>query len=451
MARQVAGQMDRGHQAAGIGHVPRLSRTAGLAGARAMLRDPCAHLAALAARHGDCFTYPFGGMAKTMVILRPAIAQHVLKNSETLFGKSDIQTRHMQDFLGPGLLTLAGEPWRRQRRLIAGGFRADRIAEMAIPLEADVADGLTHLADAAQRGPVNASEAMMRLTFAAVARSLMGASIAAPDIARISDAIARVQAYLVRQIVLPWAAPVFRLSGAHARHQALRRDGDAIVAKVVDARLATGPAGGDMLDQLISGPPMTREALVAEIMQLLVAGHETSSTVLAWSLWLLARHPADMAALREELAATPTDQSPPLLLATLKEAMRLYPPFWLIDRLALESSAADGVPIPAGTRLAIFVHGLHHRADCWADPETFRPARFLGPERANERNGAFIPFGSGPRTCVGSNYAWLQMVAILSALLRRFDISAVHPQQAAEAMLILRAAGGVWLRVSPRQ
>jgi cytochrome P450 len=430
-----------------------------------MLRDPCAHLAALAARHGDCFVYPFGGMAETLVVLRPAIALQVLKDADS-FGKSDIQTRHMQDFLGPGLLTMAGDPWRRQRRLISGGFRADRIAPMAAPLQVDIAHGLDRLERDAAAGPVDVSAAMMRLAFAAVARSLLGAEVAADDIERISDAITAVQAYLVRQIVLPWAAPLFRVSGDHGRHQALRREGDAIVAAVVDARLHRGARAADapdadMLDRLlgaddpVSGAPMTRDAVVAEIMQLLVAGHETSSTVLAWTLWLLARHPDALAALRDELAGDHGDAADavhrlPLMVATLKEAMRLYPPFWLIDRLALVDTVIDGVAIAAGTRIALFVHGLHHRADFWDAPGQFRPERFLGEARANERNGAFLPFGSGPRTCVGSNYAWLQMVTILSAMITRFDLRARDADVPPEALLILRARGGVWLHLAPR-
>lgn len=442
-------------------------RWRGLAGAAAMIRDPAAHLASLTEQHGDCFRYAFGGVAATLVISRPSLILHVLKTCEAAFTKSDIQTRYMQAFLGKGLLTLAGEEWRRQRRVIAAGFRADRLESLSEPLARLVVAGLEELAtSAANDAPVAIDIDMMRLTFLAVARALLGADIDEAGVSRISEAILRIQGHLVRRIVLPWADSWFRLSGADERHQALRRAGDGVLAASIERRLAAGvPTGeGDMLDALLAvrdpetGEPMSREAVVAELMQLLVAGHETSSTVLAWTLWLLARHPEALMALHEECDAVLSGRIAgagdvsrlPLTMATLKEAMRLYPPFWMIDRLAVSDSSCDGIDIPAGTRIALQVAIVHRRPDCWAEPAAFRPERFLGPERTNERSGAYVPFGTGPRTCVGNGYAWLQMLAILTGLVQRFDIAAVDDAVAPRALLILRPAGGIAMRLRRR-
>lgn len=397
-----------------------------------------------------------------MVVSRPSIIHHVLKSGEGAFAKSDIQTRYMQQFLGKGLLTFHGEPWRRQRRVIAEGFAPRRLAALIAPMAAAVEAQLNELDRAGRSTPADIAPDMHRMTFTLVARSLMGAVISESDIATISHAIERVQAYLVRCIVLPWASGLHRLSGAEERHQRLRRGGDAVVARQVDARLAQGRGDeGDMLDLLMAaahpdgGAALGREELVCEIMQLLVAGHETSSGVLGWTLWLLAAHPAALARAMAEVEASPRATMADFYqmtwcIAAIKEAMRLYPPFWLIDRVAIADSQVDGITIPAGLRIALFVQGVHRRADLWHEPDAFRPERFLGDEARHERDGAYIPFGSGPRTCVGSQFAMLQMLTILAAMLRRYDIAPAARPPRARAQLTLRAGNGIWLNLRKR-
>jgi cytochrome P450 len=122
----------------------------------------------------------------------------------------------------------------------------------------------------------------------------------------------------------------------------------------------------------------------------------------------------------------------------------------MIDRVALTDSECDGVAIGKGTRVALLVSAVHRRPDFWAKPGDFCPARFLGNERANERNGAFVPFGTGPRTCVGNGYAWMQMLTILTGLIQRFDITATEDEVKPSAKLILRPAGGIRLELRRR-
>jgi cytochrome P450 len=445
----------------------RLGRLSGVVGTAAMITNPARHLTELTMVHGDCFIYPFGGVVETLVVSRPSLIQHVLKNGEETFGKSDIQTRHMHAYLGKGLLTLVGEPWRRQRKVIASGFRSEALQALSTSTACLVEARLIRLAVEADEGePIAIDRVMNELTFRATTRALLGADIAEDGIGLISEAIGRIQSHLVRRIVLPWAAPWFYLSGAESRHQALRRAGDSVLAAAIDRRLKVASISGayDILDALLAvrdsttGSSMAQTDLVAELMQLLVAGHETSSTVLTWTLWLLAGHPESLTALRHECSEQLAGSLPkstdfsrlPLAVATLKEAMRLYPPFWMIDRVALTDSECDGVAIGKGTRVALLVSAVHRRPDFWAKPGDFCPARFLGNERANERNGAFVPFGTGPRTCVGNGYAWMQMLTILTGLIQRFDITATEDEVKPSAKLILRPAGGIRLELRRR-
>jgi cytochrome P450 len=132
----------------------------------------------------------------------------------------------------------------------------------------------------------------------------------------------------------------------------------------------------------------------------------------------------------------------------LEEALRLYPPFWMVDRVAIEDDEAAGVAIPAGTTLIAFIYGAHHSPKYWSQPEEFRPERFDGEEHAIRRGFHHLPFGAGPRGCIGANYAKLQMMMILSAFLRQFEFELTGGSDVGtRPMIILRPHGGVWMNV----
>jgi cytochrome P450 len=400
-----------------------------------MTKNPLDVLEGYTGSRGDTFHYNFGGALPVLVSSRPALLNHVLKICAADFAKSDIQTVRMTEFLGSGLLTLHGEPWRRRRRLIQDGFGPRALASLEAGMQACLAQDLDRPEAAALETRADAAEVVSPLTLRMVARSLLGAEFDAADVRLVSDAITRLQAFMVRRIVQPWLEPWFLLSGAVARHQRLRRLGEAVIARQIARRRATG-AEEDLLQILInalapeSGEALTESQLLAESLQLVVAGHETSSTTLVWALYLLAGHPDALARLRAECEQGIGNRLPgvgdterlPFTTAVLKEALRLYPPFWMVDRIALTAGEADGVWIRAGERLVLLIRAAHRDPRYWSAPDSFRPERFLGEERANERNGAWIPFGAGPRTCIGARYAMVQMLMVLTAVVRRYDL-----------------------------
>jgi len=197
---------------------------------------------------------------------------------------------------------------------------------------------------------------------------------------------------------------------------------------------------------------MSDEIVVSESMQLLVAGHETSSNALSWTLYLLSRHPDCVERVRDEFDSVLGDR--PLGFSdvskfefttqVINEALRLYPPFWMVDRMALADDRAGDLNIPAGSTIVVFIYGTHHSPRYWDNPESFDPERF---NKTNERLHtpfAHLPFGAGPRGCIGGNYAMLQMLMILSVLLRKYDFQLV-PGQTIEPrpMVILRPEHGI--------
>jgi cytochrome P450 len=197
---------------------------------------------------------------------------------------------------------------------------------------------------------------------------------------------------------------------------------------------------------------MSDGLVLSESMQLLVAGHETSSNALSWLLYLLSSRPDCLEKVRHEFDSVLGDRSltysdvPKFEFATqvIQEALRLYPPFWMVDRMALADDHVGDLDIPAGSTVVVFIYGVHHSPQYWENPERFDPTRFTKANEKLHRPGSYLPFGAGPRGCIGGNYAMLQILMILSVLLRKYDLQLV-PGQTIEArpMVILRPEHGI--------
>jgi cytochrome P450 len=437
--------------------IPSVSRARACRESRRMIANPLAVFLDHSRRLGENYYYYFGGAKKVLVTCDPAVLRHVLKDDYENFHKSDIQVRRMGSFMGNGLLTSHGEYWRTQRRLIQQGFRPTALAALAPAMNASLEESLKHLERAAADGPVDLGTAMMQMTFTMVARSLFSAHMSDDDIQRISNAIITIQHFMVRQIVHPYLAPWFRVSGELRRHQDLRRAGDGILMRHITARRGSPRTPPDLLQILLDavyadGHQMTDEQILSESMQLLVAGHETSSNALTWTLYLLARHPEYLQRARAEFEDVVGDEPlgyahvPQLQLATkiIEESLRLYPPFWMVDRVAITDSRVGDIEIPRGTTLICFLYGAHHSERLWDEPARFYPERFAEDDRKTGRNFSYLPFGGGARGCIGANYALLQMLIILNGVLRRYEYSLTDPGPAEMApMFILRPSGGI--------
>lgn len=448
------------------GVIPSVPRFQALREAPWMVRDPVGVLSHHGHALGDLYSYHFGGGLKYLVTTRPAFIIQVLKKKSDHFFKSEIQTERMQEFLGKGLLTLHGEHWRKQRKQIQLGFRPDHLTASAPIMFSALEEGLARFDALAADGPVDAAEEMTRLTFAMVARSLFGAAIPMDDIAHVSQVIAEVQHFIVRRIVQPYLGPWFQLSGAIRHYQGRRRSGDAVLMRHIVARQESGDRGDDLLQVLLdarypeTGEPMTRTQLLAESMQLLVAGHETSSTTVGWALYRLCQNPEMKARVHAEIVEAlgeapyhPSDAAKlPFTTNVLKETLRHYPAFWMVDRMVEKPVEIDGHALPVGARVACFFHGVHRNPAFWSEPERFLPDRFDGEERFNERAGAYVPFGAGPRVCIGRGFAMIQMLMVMAEIMRRYEFELVHDRPIEpDPMLILRPAGGIPMRFVPRR
>lgn len=237
---------------------------------------------------------------------------------------------------------------------------------------------------------------------------------------------------------------------------------DAILYRIIRERRAQGGDRGDLLSMLLEtkdeqGGTMPDKQIRDEAMTLFLAGHETTANALSWTLYLLAKNPVARARLETELDTlghTPSYddlKQLPFMLAVFKEALRLYPPAYIIARRAVEDVIIGRHQIRKHTIVLINVLGIHRRADLFPNPESFDPSRFLGDAEKQLPRCAYMPFGAGPRVCIGNHFALMEGQVLLASLLKRlrFDLVSDVPV-ALEPLVTLRPRGGIQMRATLR-
>lgn len=423
-------------------------------------RDPLTAFTALARRYGDLVQ--FRGLSGRLFLLNhPDTIHDVLVTRSRRFAKGRALER-TRPVLGTGLLTSEGAFHLRQRRLMQPAFHQQRIAEFATTMTAH-ADRLTAGWQVGETRDLAVD--MMRLTLGIVGETLFGAEVDA-DAARVRAALNTVM-HGFPLLMLPFSGLLQRLPlPVMRRLRAARADLDGIIYALINARRADGTDHGDLLSMLLaaqdpeSADPaagMTDAEVRDEVMTIFLAGHETTANALAWTWHLLAGHPEIEAKLHAELREVlpgnrlPTHADQPALVYTeqvVREAMRLYPPAWLISRRALETCEIGGYEIPRGSIVVMSQWVTHRDARWFPDPETFRPERWT-PEFKNALpRHAYFPFGGGPRRCIGEGFAWMELILLVARIASRWrftrlDSTPVVP----EPLITLRPANGLPMRL----
>jgi cytochrome P450 len=398
----------------------------------------------------------------------PHLAHDILQTQDDAFSKSLGLSLFLRPLLGDGLLTSEREFHARQRRLIAPAFTLKRIAAYA-----DTMAGRASRAVASWREgeTFDAAEVMMRLTLEIVGKTLFDAEVGS-DAEAVGDAVTKVMSNMIASLSsilpIPPAVPTRRnLESRRATGQL-----DAIIYRLIAERRKAPADRGDVLSMLLAaqdedGTVMTDKQIRDESMTLFLAGHETTANALAWALYLLARNPDVRARAEEEAAAFPDRDAPlrfedlkqmPFTLAVLKEAMRLYPPAFVIGRRSLRDVVLAGgaggrrFHVKKHTNVLVNVLGIHRRADAFPDPERFDPTRFLGDREKELVRCAYMPFGAGSRVCIGNHFALMEGHLLLATIVRsaRLDLVAGTRDIPTEPLVTLRPRGGVPVRVSRR-
>jgi cytochrome P450 len=416
-----------------------------------VVKRPLETLMENVARFGDSYSVADGLSGRIILTQDPEFIDYVLRRNQKNYNKSRMVTHKLGRFIGNGLLTSNGAYWLRQRRLIQPGFHPQKVKELYLIMQTTIDRFLDRFPTG---NSVDIYPLMNRLAFEVVINTLFDVDLPAEIIAELSRHISDIQEFVITDIRQPYRSWWFELTGVVEEN---RRKADRvrdILRGVIHARKASGKRYNDLLDMLLdaryedTGEGMNETQLLDEIVILFIAGHETTGNALTWTLYLLANHPEQYKALAEcskDLSLGDT-VSHPRLSAILNEAMRLYPPAWVSDRVSLEDDSFNGYSYPGGTIIGLFFYGLHRSAKYWEDPLSFKPERFLGEK---ERSRVFFPFGGGPRLCIGNNFAMAEMALFLKSFALRFDLSPTPAVPRARPLVTLRPEG-VLLSVKER-
>jgi cytochrome P450 len=432
-------------------------------------RDPLRFLDQVRDRYGDVVQLPIPVPA-TYVVTDPEAVRRVLVTNARNYGKRTLQYTSLSLVTGEGLLTADTEAWRPQRRAVQPAFHHE-----SLELVAD------HVSEATERllerwrseGAetvdlvVDMDEAMMHLALEVVGSSLFGSDLS-EDADRLASATLRALDVVVKKARTPLPAPERIPTPTNVTlRRAVRALDDAVEAMLVDRAAhprAEGEPARDMLDLLLDayddGSALGRAQLRDQIVTFIVAGHETVASALTWAWHLLAGDPESMSRLRAEaeaLGGPPrfADLARlPFTAAVVDEVLRLYPPAWLITRRSLGPDTLGGVEIPGDALVIISPWLVHRHASVWTDPERFDPTRFLdeaGQRRRDVVAGpGYLPFGAGPRLCIGRDMALLEAVLVLAALVGTIDVAPVGAPPTAVPLVTIRPDHGLPMRVRLR-
>lgn len=418
-------------------------------------RDVLGLLSSAARDFGDIVRFRLGPQVLHL-LNHPDHIAHVLQSNVRNFDKRTRSARFIQSITGDSLLTTNGEFWQRQRRLIQPAFHHQNIAGFAETMTTATAAMLQRWAPRVAAGEtMDLASEMMQLTYTIVGRTLFSAEVGA-DADAVEHAMEVILPHTFGKLGRIFNWPEWMPTPANRRFRKALGAVDEVVYRIIREhrdRQAVGELDRDLLSILLrvrdaeTGAGLSDEQLRNETITFLLAGHETTANALAWTFYLLAQHPEVEARLRSELAEVlggrvPTLADLPQLSFTkmvVKEAMRLFPPIWIIERRVIEDCTIGGFYLPANSAVLISPYALHRHREFWEEPEKFDPLRFAAGSPAG-----YIPFGAGQRFCIGSEFAMLEAQLITAMVVQAFRLQLVPGQMVAPLPVItLRARNGI--------
>ena len=406
-----------------------------------------------------------------LIVNAPELLREVLTDPTGIYPKNDLMVGALEPLVGNSIFVSSGDVWRRQRRMIDPAFSHMRLGKAFVSMSAAIDDYEQRLDGLAVSGEAFSLDlAMSHLTADIICRTVFSTSLqsqTAVDVFEAFTVFERTCAQVeLKRLILdpPFAAIPQHAEVLEACDRIRRHLGD-----LVDTHLAATASADHAYDDIASeviaardlatGDGFTRKELLDQLGVMFLAGHETTASALIWAFMILALQPAVMARLRAEVAEVAGDgpiqleqvRRMPFVRNVFRETLRLYPPITFIPRVAAEDATIGRHRVKRGAMLMIAPWTIHRHRDYWKDPHAFDPDRF-SPEREHELvPGAYLPFGLGPRVCVGAGFAQLEASLILARLCRRYDFQVIDAHKVRPvARLTTRPAQQLMCRVIPR-
>lgn len=416
-------------------------------------RDRLRFVTEAARAYGDLVCFRMGPK-RLYLINGPDYARHVLCDSAANYEKG-LGLAEAEPLLGKGLLTSEGDLWAAQRRLLQAAFHAGRIDAYCGSMVSAAAARAETWRRPDRAEALDVAQEMVQLTIDILGRTLFGVDLK-ERAAEISEDLAVLTRWAMSRMAsllpLPLGAPTPRNFRAR---RALRRL-EALVERMIRGRDA---GGGDLLSLLAANGarPADDRQMRDEVMTLLLAGHETTAATLAWTWYELARNPEAARRVRAEadevlVGRAATAEDVPRLAytrAVVDEVLRLYPPVWLLPRRAREDDVIDGYAIPARSDVLVCLYTLHRHPAYWEDGDAFDPSRFAPGRSAARVACSYIPFGTGPRTCLGGRFGMTEVILVVATIAQRYNLELARGARIeAQASLTLHPRG---LLMRPRR
>ena len=400
-----------------------------------------------------------------IILNRSAGIHHILVENPENYRRTPATMRMLRPLVGNGLLLSQGEDWKHQRRTLAPAFAARTMPLLARHVACAAQAAIAKLAASGDQ-PADLLSSMQFLALEIAGTSMFSVAMERyrPEL---RDLITSYTAGVGRPTLLDFLLPVAIPSPRDLARRRVRRRRVALFGRIIAERRGKGSAEAprDLFDMLATaqdpetGAPFSAENLVDQVATLIAAGHETTGVALFWSLWLVAAAPAVQERLASEgetldLGSDNAAEVLPRLVytrAVVHEALRLYPPAFTLVRQAKHSDDAGGVPVPAGGIVFISPWVLHRHRRLWARPEVFEPARFLPGAPAPDRL-AYLPFGIGPRVCIGAQFALTEATLVLATMIKAFHIEPADDEPVEPVAIVTTQPGRAPLfRLRPRR
>lgn len=410
-----------------------------LGSARDLQRDQLGTYERAMRTHGDLVRFRIGPPRLGFefdAIFDPEGARHVLSGTAGGYVKDAPAFTEVRRAFGDGLATSGGERWRRHRRMLQPLFTKRRVAAY-VPVMSGRAQRLAEAlrSETAHRGDADLYGEAMSYALDVLGGALFGEDLASAGPV-IASAVPLLNEHVARRGLAPVRLPAASPTPANRAAWRARRDLRALVDRLVAERQDRSQQADDLLGRLVeasdpeTGTGLDADAVRDEAMIFLVAGHETAASALAFTLHLIGRHEAVQDRVRSEVQHVLGDRHPSAddleALAytgqVVDEALRLYPPAHTLPRRATTDDTFRGHPIPAGRIVAVSIWGVHRNPTAWTDPREFRPERFAPAVAAGLDRYAYLPFGAGPRACIGVHFARAELVVAVATLVRSFQL-----------------------------
>jgi len=412
---------------------PKLSIFRFFLDAEGVRRNPIPYHEKYFRNFGDSFSIKIGSSRHIILSRDNEVAQYILQKNQKNYHKSKFQSVYLSKYLGKGLLTVDGDFWLKQRRLIQPAFHKQKMNQLVENMRLTI---ISELDGISEDKKVDLFPIMSELAFNVVAKSLFQFSIPDEKLNRIKFIIEEVQNFLIKEIRLPHKAWWFSVSGQIKKHLALAEENNSIIQEIIEERINSKTEVNDLLNMLLetryedTGEGMSVKQLIDEIKILFIAGHETTANALTFTLHLLGNNAEVQQKVFDEIKKVESEtddvveqlQRMTYTNAVLNESMRLFPPAWITDRQNVEDDTLAGFDIKKGTLIGVSFYELHRNPKYWENPHLFNPNRFLGEEKKHSMQ-YFYPFGAGPRMCIGAGFAIYEMCLAVSHVIKNYKIT----------------------------